>query len=110
MLLVSNSLAHGQTKQINQRTPVSRYHVTDASEPRLAQAEVIKKVREKIKYVFILYQENRSFDSYFGTFPGADWLFSRKAEQTPGFYQELINTDGTLTKIHPFRIGPREYA
>jgi len=110
MLLVSNSLAHGQTKQINQRTPVSRYHVTDASEPRLAQAEVIKKVREKIKYVFILYQENRSFDSYFGTFPGADGLFSRKAEQTPGFYQELINTDGTLTKIHPFRIGPREYA
>src|SRR5665213_3644854 len=28
----------------------------------------------KIKHVIIIMQENRSFDSYFGTFPGADGI------------------------------------
>ena len=28
----------------------------------------------KIKHVVIIMQENRSFDSYFGTFPGADGI------------------------------------
>src|SRR5215471_15153978 len=28
----------------------------------------------KIKHVIIIVQENRSFDSYFGTFPGADGI------------------------------------
>ena len=28
----------------------------------------------KIRHVIIIMQENRSFDSYFGTFPGADGL------------------------------------
>lgn len=30
--------------------------------------------REKIKNIVIIMQENRSFDSYFGTFPGADGI------------------------------------
>jgi len=28
----------------------------------------------KIKHVVIVMQENRSFDSYFGTYPGADGI------------------------------------
>ncbi len=28
----------------------------------------------KIKHIIIIMQENRSFDSYFGTFPGADGI------------------------------------
>ena len=28
----------------------------------------------KIKHVIVVMQENRSFDSYFGTFPGADGI------------------------------------
>lgn len=43
-------------------------------------------VRQKIKHVFVIYQENRSFDSYFGTFPGAENLSSTLA-QTQGFKQ-----------------------
>src|SRR5260370_14138245 len=31
----------------------------------------------KIKHVIIVMQENRSFDSYFGTFPGADGIPAR---------------------------------
>ncbi|MEJ2008237.1 MAG: alkaline phosphatase family protein, partial [Acidobacteriota bacterium] len=67
-------------------------------------------LRQKIKYVFVLYQENRSFDSYFGTFPGAEGLFSHKPKDTLGFDQPLMNTDGTTGTIHPFRIGPKQFA
>jgi phospholipase C len=84
--------------------------VAAGKEPRLAAAEIWKLLRKRIKYVFVIYQENRSFDSYFGTFPGADGLFSRAAKDTPGFEQQLIDTDGTVTRIHPFRIGPEQYA
>lgn len=34
----------------------------------------------KIKHVVVIMQENRSFDSYFGTFPGADGIPMRKGE------------------------------
>jgi phospholipase C len=36
----------------------------------------------KIKHVIVIMQENRSFDSYFGTYPGADG-FPRKADGLP---------------------------
>jgi phospholipase C len=77
---------------------------------QLTHEQVIQLVRSKIKYVFIIYQENRSFDSYFGTFPGADGLYSQPPSQTPGYYQPIINTDGTGTTIVPFLIGPKQYA
>jgi phospholipase C len=32
----------------------------------------LQAAREKIKHIVIIMQENRSFDSYFGTYPGAD--------------------------------------
>ena len=35
-------------------------------------AAVLAVARQKIKHVVIIMQENRSFDSYFGTYPGAD--------------------------------------
>ncbi|MBV8223449.1 MAG: phosphoesterase, partial [Candidatus Eremiobacteraeota bacterium] len=71
---------------------------------RLAQ------LRQKIKYVFVIYQENRSFDSYFGTFPGADGFFSGLPREIPGFQQPLQNTDGSMTLVSPFRIGPEQWA
>ena len=50
--------------------------------PPLAQAQAVppghaaklKRAREKIQHVVIIMQENRSFDSYFGTYPGADGI------------------------------------
>ena len=47
---------------------------------------------------------------YFGTFPGANGLYSQPAAQTAGFYQPIENTDGTMAMISPFRIGPAQYA
>src|ERR1700741_4798841 len=33
-----------------------------------------EELREKIKYVIVIYPENRSFDSLYGSFPGANGL------------------------------------
>ena len=79
-------------------------------EPVLSHEQLVSLIQQKIKYVFVLYQENRSFDSYFGTFPGANGLFSASPQQTPGFVQTIVNTDGTKGTISPFRIGPAQYA
>ncbi len=62
--------------------------------------DVTTALRARIKHVFVIYQENHSFDNYFGTFPGADNLASPEA-QTHGFRQyDPIGKDW----ITPFRI------
>jgi len=75
-----------------------------------SQSAVVACLRQQVKYVFVLYQENRSFDSYFGTFPGAQGIYSQPAGQTPGYYQAITNTDGTPSTIQPIRIGPSQFA
>lgn len=79
-------------------------------EPAPAGDHLLAALRARVKYVFVLFQENRSFDSYFGSFPGARGLFSQPPKETPGFVQKLIDTDGSMTTIRPFRIGPAEHA
>lgn len=74
----------------------------------MAPEDILKQVRQKIKYVFVIYQENRSFDSYFGTFPGAEGIYSHRS--SPGFTQFLTDTRGHKMKIQPFRIGPKQFA
>jgi phospholipase C len=62
-------------------------------------------LREKIRYVFVIFQENRSFDHYFGTYPGADGLFRDGARiPVPGSVQRIRNTDGSYADIAPFLI------
>ncbi len=51
-----------------------------------ARAQFIANLRAHIKHVFVIYQENRSFDSYFGSFPGADNLATKQAREH-GFRQ-----------------------
>jgi phospholipase C len=45
-------------------------------------AEQLKQAQAKIKHVVIILQENRSFDSYFGTFPGADGIPMKNGQPT----------------------------
>ncbi len=73
-------------------------------EPQLSHDEKLALVRSRIKHVFILFQENRSFDFYFGTYPGADGLYSGNGGKVAGFVQPIVNTDGTVGTISPFRI------
>ncbi len=47
---------------------------------------LIANLRAHIHHVFVIYQENRSFDSYFGSFPGTDNLTTAEA-RAHGFRQ-----------------------
>ena len=51
-----------------------------------SQQQLIANLRAHIHHVFVIYQENRSFDSYFGSFPGADNLATAEA-RAHGFRQ-----------------------
>ncbi len=83
---------------------VQRYVVSTVQEAKLTQAQKLALLKQHIKYVFVLFQENRSFDFYFGTYPGANGLFSQPASLTPGFVQPIVNTDGSIGSISPFKI------
>jgi phospholipase C len=86
-------------------TPATARLATDlAAEPELSHDRTLKLLREHVKHVFILFQENRSFDFYFGTYPGADGLFSRPASEIAGFTQPIVNVDGAIGSISPFKI------
>jgi phospholipase C len=76
-------------------------------EPRLTTAQKIELLRKKLKYVFVIFHENESFDHYFGTFPGANGLFSapdgvRSAKSTKSFGQEYLDPSLNVIKISPF--------
>src|SRR3974390_2367231 len=51
------------------------------SAPPSSAATVINPDIHKIQHVIVIMQENRSFDSYFGTFPGADGIPLNKSGQ-----------------------------
>jgi phospholipase C len=80
-----------------------------AVEPAIVPEEKLALLRRHIKYVFVLFQENRSFDFYFATYPGADGLYAgpegpRTSSQIAGFTQAIVDTNGTVGSITPFRI------
>jgi phospholipase C len=88
----------------------------DREGPRLPLQAKLEILRHRVKYVFVIFQENRSFDHYFGTYPGANGLFStytdadladpmaEPANKTASFTQNIWNTDGTFSTITPFLI------
>ncbi len=85
--------------------PASRqYVITPVQEARLSQAQKLALLQKNIKYVFVLFQENRSFDFYFGSYPGANGLYSQPASETPGLTQPIVNTDGTVGTVSAFKI------
>ncbi len=66
--------------------------------PAPTAAQVDRLLAARIKHVFVIYQENRSFDSEFGTFPGANGVWSRGAH---GFRQVDPVTHRSVT---PFKL------
>ncbi|HEX3497508.1 MAG TPA: alkaline phosphatase family protein [Methylocella sp.] len=89
---------------------------TKGAEPRLSRPEMIERLRAAVKYVFVIFQENESFDNYFGTFPGANGIYSdgrhpRASKDTPGFTQTYRSlASGKSVTVEPFLIGPNENA
>src|SRR5579862_6073940 len=63
----------------------------------LSLEDKIELLRHKVKYVFVIFHENESFDHFFGTYPGANGLFSAPrgatpADATPSFVQKYLDT------------------
>jgi phospholipase C len=87
--------------------PVPSYVIQPSSEATLTHAQKLALLQQKIKYVFVLFQENRSFDFYFGSYPGANGIYQNAdgTTATPaGYNQPFVNSQGVVTTIHPFKI------
>jgi phospholipase C len=88
-----------------------------AQDPAMTREQLVAQLRQKVKYVFVIFQENRSFDHYFGTFPGANGLFAdarstvqQRTTPVASNTQALYGADGTIGTIGPFRIGTEQNA
>ncbi|MBV8067330.1 MAG: hypothetical protein JO113_05095 [Candidatus Eremiobacteraeota bacterium] len=69
--------------------------------PKSARGDAMQNlIRQRVKYVFVIYQENRSFDHYFGTFPGANGIYTAAA-RAHGFSQY---NPVAKRETHAFRI------
>ncbi len=87
--------------------PVPSYVIQPSAEATLTHAQKLALLQQKIKYVFVLFQENRSFDFYFGSYPGANGLYQNADGSTAnpaGYTQPYVNAQGQVTTIHPFKI------
>ncbi|HLI95972.1 MAG TPA: alkaline phosphatase family protein [Candidatus Baltobacteraceae bacterium] len=62
--------------------------------------QIDRLLAQHIKHIFVIYQENRSFDAEFGTFPGANGIWSAQA-RAHGFAQIDPITHRSVT---PFRL------
>ncbi|MGB3583709.1 MAG: alkaline phosphatase family protein, partial [Roseiarcus sp.] len=106
------------TTQPDPSPDVAPFFVADA-DPRWSDAnwsaQDIAMLRQKVKYVFVIFNENRSFDHEYGTLPGVDGLYSdgknpRGPADTPGFAQTYLDTNTGEITVRPFRVGPEENA
>ncbi len=101
------------TIQPNPNPDIKPYLNSPSNEPNASQSSLVKLIREKIKYVFVIFNENHSFDNEYGTFPGVNGLYSdgqhpRSADNTPGFTQKYTGADGSTVIVQPFLISPAQ--
>ncbi len=101
------------TAQPDVRPDVARYFNDPDKDPVLSRQAIVKMLQQRIKYVFVIFNENHSFDNEYGTFPGANGLYSngwkpRSAGDTPGFTQTYKDVTGLTVAVQPFKIGPAQ--
>jgi phospholipase C len=69
---------------------------------------LVQGLHKKIKHIFVIFQENHSYDNYFGTFPGSENLGTKLAK-AHGFSQfdAVAKQQQTVFKItNPDVLGP----
>ena len=103
------------TAQPDAGPELAQYFQDPLKERAPSQKELVRQLRQKIKYVFVIFNENHSFDNEFGTFPGVNGLYSdgvnpRPSGKTPGFTQTYTDAKGVEVTVQPFRIGPEQNA
>ena len=62
-----------------------------------AGAALLNLAKTKIKHIVVIMQENRSFDQYFGTYPGANGIPSQN-----GKFTVCVNDPRTGTCVYPY--------
>ncbi len=77
------------------------------SSSQLTTQQKIALLQQHVKYVFVIFHENESFDHFFGTFPGANGLYAAPAgftpaNQTPNFTQRYLDTSLNQVTASPF--------
>ena len=82
---------------------------TVTSSANLTLQQKIALLQQTVKYVFVVFHENESFDHFFGTYPGANGLLSAPAgfipaNQTAGFTQRYLDTNLNPATISPFLV------
>ncbi|MEH1850253.1 MAG: alkaline phosphatase family protein [Nostoc sp.] len=103
------------TTQPDATPDVARYLNDPGKEPQLPPKLLTRLLQERIKYVFVIFNENHSFDNEYGTLPGVNGLYSdgqkpRNSEKTPGFTQTYTDASGATVTVQPFRIGAEQNA
>ena len=83
---------------------VAPFVIDLASDPNPSAAEMTALLRQKVKYVFVIFNENHSFDNEYGSFPGVNGLYSdgtkpRSAADTPGFAQTYTEVSGATVTV-----------
>ena len=63
----------------------------------IAPADALSQARSKIKHIVVIMQENRSFDHYFGTYPGANGL-----PRQNGQFTVCVNDPKTRQCVYPY--------
>ncbi len=107
-LLTNSTLTLAQSLPIGGQLVQDSWNVwEDAVQQKLPLAAKIALLRSKVKYVFVIFHENESFDHFFGTYPGANGLFSAPqgavpANATSGFKQKYLDTSLNTQIISPF--------
>ncbi len=101
------------TQQPNLNSTVAPYAMDpERADPALSNDEMIRLIRHRVKYVFVLFNENESFDHEYGTFPGVNGLYSdgRRARVAPTNTQSYTDVNGGSHSVTAFRIGPQQNA
>ena len=98
------------TAQPDPNPAVMPYVVDPEADPVLPDTAMADLVRQKIKYVFVIFNENHSFDNEFGTLPGVDGLYAdgSKPRAAHALAQRYTDVNGNAVTVEPFGIGPAE--
>jgi phospholipase C len=111
-----NTLVHLQPNPTHDVAPYVRGANGEYDYGPQTQKRMIDALQKKVKFVFVIFNENRSFDNEFGTFPGVNGLYSdgikpRSAANTIGFTQTYTDqATGLSVSVQPFGIGPQQNA
>lgn len=111
--VVPAAMAANVTAQPNVSQAQAPYFNDPSGDPKLSTLQMVKLLQQKVKYVFIIFNENHSFDNEYGTLPGVRGLYAdengpRSAANTPGFNQTYTDVNGNTVTVQPFQIGPAQ--